>query len=108
MRLALILLLSLSSLKLGAQTWEIGPDFWLTPRRADAVLQNPESRAGMAAYLRAPESKLRLHYQKRDEATAQAEELRGWFIALGVEADRIELLDDNPRPNLKLEITDGR
>lgn len=108
MRFISALLMGLFSASIGAQTWEIGPDFWLTPRRADYVLQSPELRAGMSAYLRAPQSKLRVHHQKRDEATAQAEELRGWLIALGIEADRIELLDDNTQANLKLEIMDGR
>lgn len=108
MRLTFALLISLASVNVGAQTWEIAPEFWLSPRNGDSVLQNPQLRAGMNMYLRAPESKVRVHYQKRDESTAQAEELRGWLIALGIEADRIVLMDDNPQPTLKLEITDGR
>lgn len=76
------------------------------PRSAQRVLRDTTLRAVVADYLRTPKAKIRVHYQKRDEASAQAEEVRGWLIALGIESDRIELVDDNPADLLKLEVTD--
>lgn len=91
-----------------AQTWDIAPEFWLSPRGSDAVLHNAQLRAMATEYLRLPTARVRVHYQKRDEASAQAEELRSWLIALGIEADRIELLDDNPQAAIKLELMESR
>ena len=103
---SVLTLLGLSVTNTYAQTWEITPEFWQMPRSANSVSHDPQLQAAVANYLRAPNSKMRVHYQKRDEANAWAEELRGWLIALGIEADRIELVDDNPAALLKLEVTD--
>jgi len=58
--------------------------------------------------LQSERARLRLHHQKRDESIAQAEELRGWLIALGVEAERIEMVDGNPLNAIKIEIMETR
>ena len=92
----------------GAQTIELSPEFWLAPRSGQAVRDNPQLQAAVAVYLQAAQARVRLHHQKRDESTAQAEELRGWLIALGIEADRINLEDDNSVEPIKLEITENR
>ena len=91
-----------------AQTIELSPEFWLAPRSGQAVRDNPQLQAAVAAYLQSPQARLRLHHQKRDESTAQAEELRGWLIALGIEADRIDLEDNNTVDPIKLEIMESR
>ena len=91
-----------------AQTIELSPEFWLAPRSGQAVRDNPQLQATVAAYLQSPQARLRLHYQKRDESTAQAEELRGWLIALGIEADRIDLEEDNTVDPIKLEVMESR
>lgn len=91
-----------------AQILEIAPEFWLAPRSGQTVRDNPQLQSTVAAYLQSPHARVRLHYQKRDESTAQAEELRGWLIALGIEADRIDLEDDNTVDPIKLEIRESR
>lgn len=91
-----------------AQTFTLPSDFWLAPRSGQTVRGTPQLQQAVAAYLRLDRGGLRLHHQKRDESIAQAEELRGWLIALGVEAGRIEMADDNPLDTITLEILEIR
>lgn len=97
----LALLMMLPSM---AQTFAVPSEFWLTPRSGQAVRAEPKLQQAFAIYLQSDTVRLRLHHQKRDESTAQAEELRGWLIALGVEAERIELADDNPLNLIQIEM----
>lgn len=91
-----------------AQTFTLPLEFWLAPRSGQAVRADSQLQRVIAAYLQSERSRIRVHHQKRDESIAQAEELRGWLIALGVEAARIELTDENPVDVIKLEIMDIR
>ena len=91
-----------------AQTFTVPGEFWQAPRSGQTVRAEPQLQRAFAAYLKTERTRLRLHHQKRDESIAQAEELRGWLIALGVEAERIEMADDNPLNTLQLEIMDIR
>ena len=101
------LLLALA-LPCAAQVFTLPQEFWQAPRSGSAVRAEPQLQQAFAAYLGAPRTRWLLHHQKRDESIAQAEELRGWLIALGVEAERIELADDNTLNTLKLEIVEPR
>ena len=91
-----------------AETILLAPEFWLAPRSGQTVRDNSQLQSMVAIYLQSPLARVRLHHQKRDESSAQAEELRGWLIALGIEADRIDLEDDNPVDPIKLEIMESR
>lgn len=91
-----------------AQTFSIPGEFWLAPRSGQTIRAEPQLQQAFAAYLQSERTRLRVHHQKRDESIAQAEELRGWLIALGVEAERIEMVEDNPLAPIKLEIMDIR
>ena len=91
-----------------AQTFELSSEFWQAPRSGQAVRDNPQLQQALTAYFKWPQAQVRLHHQKRDEISAQAEELRGWLIALGIEAERIELIEDNPAEPIKLEIMESR
>ncbi len=91
-----------------AQTYALTSDFWLAPRSGQAVRAQPQLQQALAVYLQSERARIRVHHQKRDESIAQAEELRGWLIAMGVEAARIELTDENPVDVIKLEIMDIR
>mgnify|MGYP001596163115 CR=1 FL=1 len=91
-----------------AQTYNLPIDFWLAPRSGQAVRAEAQLQQALTAYLQSERTRIRVHHQKRDESIAQAEELRGWLIALGVEAARIELTDENPLDAIKLEIMDIR
>ena len=92
----------------GAQTFDVPPELWLMPRSGQAVRDNAQLQRALAVYFQLAQPRVRLHYRKSDEAAAQAEELRGWLIALGIDADRIDLLEDNPADPIKLEITENR
>lgn len=87
-----------------AQSFTVPGEFWLSPRSGQAVRAEPQLQQAFAVYLQSDTVRLRLHHQKRDESTAQAEELRGWLIALGVEAERIELADDNTLNLIQIEM----
>lgn len=91
-----------------AQTFALPAEFWLAPRSGLAVRADPQLQRAVTAYLQSERTRIRVHHQKRDESIAQAEELRGWLIALGVEAGRLELTDDNPVDLIKLEIMEIR
>lgn len=89
-----------------AQTFSVPNEFWLTPRSGQVVRTEPSLQQAFAAYIQSDRTHLRLHHQKRDESIAQAEELRSWLLVLGIEAGRIEMVDNNPLNTLKLEIVD--
>lgn len=91
-----------------AQTFTLPAEFWLSPRSGQAVRAEPQLQQAFAAFAQSDRTRLRLHHQKRDESIAQAEELRAWLIALGLEAERIEMTEDNPIDAIKLEIMDIR
>ena len=91
-----------------AQTFTLPVEFWLAPRSGQAVRAQPQLQQALTAYLQSERARIRVHHQKRDESIAQAEELRGWLIALGVEAARLELTDENPLDLIKLEIMEIR
>lgn len=101
-------LLALASTGAAAQTIDVPMELWLTPRSGQAVRDNAPLSKAFAAYFQLAQPRLRLHHHKRDESSAQAEELRGWLIALGIEAGRIELVDDSPTDQLTLDITDSQ
>ncbi len=89
-----------------AQTFTLPSEFWQSPRSGQVVRAESQLQQAFAAYAKSDRTRIRLHHQKRDESIAQAEELRGWLIALGLEAERIEMIDDNPIDTIKLQITD--
>jgi len=91
-----------------AQTFTVPAEFWMAPRSGQAVRAEPQLQQAFLAYSQSDRVRLRLHHQKRDESIAQAEELRGWLIALGIEAERIEMTDDSSADLIKLEIVDIR
>lgn len=97
-----------ASMNAKAQTFEVPADLWLAPRSGQAVRANAQLSKAFEAYFQLASPRVRLHHHKRDESSAQAEELRGWLIALGIEAGRIELVEDSPTDQLTLDITDSR
>lgn len=106
----ILLLLALACLPgvCGAEAFPLSGELWATPRSGETVRAAPAVRRTVEAYLARPKSRIRLHHHKRDETTAQAEELRGWLIALGIEAGRIELIEDSPTDVMTLEVLDNK
>lgn len=91
-----------------AQTFIVPAELWLAPRQGQTVRDNPQLNQAFAVYFQLAQPRVRLHHHKRDESSAQAEELRGWLIALGIDASRIELIDDSVNDQLTLDIRDSR
>lgn len=94
MRRLLLLIACLVPLVGWAERFAIPPSFWLTPRSGSAVLEQPAVAQAVRLWLDRPRGRLLLYHARDDEALAQAEELRGWLIALGVDGARIELAPD--------------
>jgi len=91
-----------------AQTFIVPAELWLAPRSGQAMRDNPQLSKAFAVYFQLAQPRVQLHHHKRDESSAQAEELRGWLIALGIDASRIELVDDSVTDQLTLDIRDSR
>lgn len=89
-----------------AQDFTLPESFWLSPRSGPAVIAEPAIAQAVTRFLHRPGARLVLHHARGDEASAQAEELRGWLIALGLEASSIELVPDGAAGRaLRIEVT---
>lgn len=89
-----------------AESFTLPAAFWLSPRSGAAVLAEPAIAEPVRLWLNRPGARLILHHAAEDEAQAQAEELRGWLIALGIDASRLELAPDGPTGRLlRIEVT---
>ena len=102
------IILALGSMSAAAQSFNVPAELGPAPGSGQAVRDNAQLSKAFAAYFQLAQPRVRLHHHKRDESSAQAEELRGWLIALGIEAGRIELMEDSPTDQLTLDITDSR
>lgn len=102
------IVLGLISISATAQSFDVPQELWLTSRSGQAVCSNAQLAKAFEFYFQLAKPRVRLHHHKRDESSAQAEELRGWLIALGIDANRIELVQDSPTDKLTLDITDNR
>ena len=91
-----------------AQSVVVPAELWLAPRSGQVIRNNAQISKALDSYFQLAQARVRLHHHKRDESSAQAEELRGWLIALGIEASRIELVEDSPTDQLTLDIKDSR
>jgi len=86
-----------------AQSFLAPPELWDRPRSAPAVMQR--LTPAVSAWLAQPGARIVLHHGAGQEPLIQAEELRGWLIALAVEADRIALRGDlRPGDPLQVEV----
>jgi hypothetical protein len=91
-RLLLALLLS-APFAAGAEADTVPAQFWLDTRSGASVLAEPAVSRAVQRFLERPGARLVLRHGRGDESTAHAEELRGWLIALGVDAGRVELAE---------------
>lgn len=85
---------------------EIGPELWDRPRAAQVILAHPAIREAVAAYHVRDGRPLRVVHGERQEALLQAEELRAWLLALGLEPGRVSLRRDPAAAVLRLEVTE--
>lgn len=70
---------------------EVGIDFWMMPRDAHRVMQDPVITQAVKMLIAEPESYLELHYPDGEMGELWGQELQAWLVALGIVSDRIEL-----------------
>lgn len=105
-RVLLAAILSLAPVAAGAEVYAVPNGFWLDTRSGAGVLAEPAVAQAVRHFLQRPQSKLVLHHARDDESTARAEELRGWLIALGLEAGRVELAESAATDRtIQIEVT---
>ncbi len=75
-----------------SRVFEVGIDFWMMPRDANRVMQEPSITQAVRVLLVEPESYLELRYPEGEMGELWGQELQAWLVALGVVSDRIELL----------------
>lgn len=90
-QILLLMLLSVCSWRVAAESHILPAHFWLSARSGEVVTKDAVVTQVVQRLIDHPRALLRIHHTREDESLAHAEELRGWLIALGVEADRISL-----------------
>jgi len=89
-KLALALLLSFNvvaenfNIELRAETWDV-------PRHGEALLKDPELSSVMQKWMLNPQQKIELRYPGGEEGELWVEELKDWFVSLGVPSHMIQL-----------------
>jgi hypothetical protein len=92
-----------------AESYEVPPEFWLNARTGTTVLAQPAIAHAAQRFNGHAGSVLVIYHTRQDESVAEAEELRGWLIALGLDAGRVRLAEDPATGRtLKLEVTETK
>lgn len=112
-RLATLLMLVAWPLGAAAERYPLPAQFWLNARSGAAVAAEPALARAVQRFIELPRAALIVHHTREDESVAQAEELRGWLIALGVEASRVSLAETRAVAsaadrNLTIEIIENK
>jgi hypothetical protein len=94
MRTALLaLMLAAFPLGAAAERYPLPAQFWLNARSGASLAAEPALAQAVQRFIELPRASLVIHHTREDESLAQAEELRGWLIALGLEAGRVSLAE---------------
>ena len=72
------------NIELRAETWDI-------PRHGEALLRVPELSMVMHKWMKNPAKVIELRYPGGEEGELWVEELKGWFVSLGVPSRVIQL-----------------
>ncbi|RDH84940.1 MAG: hypothetical protein DIZ80_05610 [endosymbiont of Galathealinum brachiosum] len=72
------------NIELRAETWDI-------PRHGEALLEVPELSSAMQKWMADPQQKIELRYPGGEEGELWVEELRDWFVTLGVPSGVIQI-----------------
>lgn len=64
-------------------------DFWMMPRDAGSVLQQPAIAQAVRELLADPDAYLEIGYPAGEMGELWGQELQAWLVALGVVSDRI-------------------
>ncbi|MCW9048400.1 MAG: hypothetical protein OQK46_10015 [Gammaproteobacteria bacterium] len=73
------------NIQLRAETWDI-------PRHGEALLTVPELSKVMQVWMDDPSRKIELRYPGGEEGELWVEELKDWFVSLGVPSNIIQLI----------------
>lgn len=99
-------LLPLTAALASAQTFTVAPELWDRPRSAASVVAVPAIRDAATRMIARADARLVIRHPRGPDAGLQAEELRSWFVAHAIEAQRIELRADlAPKQPIVLEVT---
>lgn len=79
-----------------AESYEVTADEWARPRSGSRIVTFAALRNVIDEISRQPEVTITIQYAGGDEGLLWAEELRGWFVALGVSGEQVVL-----RPGLQ-------
>jgi hypothetical protein len=74
-----------------AEHYAVPAQFWLNARSGESLTQDPVLGQAVQRTLERPRAAMIIRHGRDDESLAHAEELRGWLIALGVDAGRVSL-----------------
>lgn len=91
--LTLFVALGTWSLNASAERFVVPAQFWFDARSGESVSSDPVLSQAVKRFLQHPKSTLVIHHLRQDESIAHAEELRGWLLALGLEASRLSLAE---------------
>jgi len=70
-------------IKLHAETWD-------TQRHGEALLKVPELAAIIEQWSKNPQQRIELRYPGGEEGELWVEELKGWFVSLGVPSSALQ------------------
>jgi hypothetical protein len=79
-----------------AESFEVTADEWARPRSGSRIVAIAALQNVIDEISRQPEATITIQYAGGDDGLLWAEELRGWFVALGVSGEQIAL-----RPGLQ-------
>jgi hypothetical protein len=91
----LLVLILVSGLATGDEDLSVKLVDLAVPRDGTAVSRHPVLSAAAVQLLDTPDARLEVHYPGGDEGSlraVRAGELRAWFVALGIESERVELV----------------
>ncbi|MCP1727690.1 hypothetical protein J2T60_001690 [Natronospira proteinivora] len=74
-----------------AESWQLTLDEWSRPRSGEVVMEMPAVADAVLAWHGDSEQALEVVYPGGEQGEIWASELRGWLVALGVDASAIRL-----------------
>ena len=70
---------------------ELRAEIWDIPRHGESVLEIPELSSIMQKWMADPQQKIELRYPGGEEGELWVEELRDWFVALGMPSNVVQI-----------------
>ena len=87
----LALLLLTLPVPLSADSVTITADQWASPRSGESITRFERLNELVEVFDQSPDNQILIRYAEGETGTLWAEELRSWFVSLGIPSDRIVL-----------------